>query len=184
MATTTKTAKGNQAAAAPIGDGWDDAPRAGGGSGDGPEWLPHLVSFKEEVIAHKLSTHPDGSHIRPVVVGVLRVQQAYGEPRYFVDETIGDKTIRLAMPQHGMLTSALDCFAIDPAPKVRLAFMGESENSSKGQPAKLYDVRCQPKEAMLLEARKDALYPIHKANKAKRDAADAKEAKEKAAAGE
>lgn len=174
--TTTKKANGNQPSKAPpeVEAEWEGAGQAsGGGESDAPAWLPHLTKFRDDVIARKLEAQPAGSHSAPVLVGALTVQQAFGEPRYFMDAATPEgKPVRMALPLHGALTSALDRIALTPAPKVRLGFLGEAPRARPGQNAAfLYDIRVLPKTALLPEARADALLPIHKANKAKRDAA-------------
>lgn len=177
MTTTTKAANGKGSKAAePIGDGWDDAPKAAGLT-DSPEWLPHLSIYNEEERAEKLSVATDGSHAETVVVGRLIIEQAYGEPRYFVEQEAGKdgkgKSGKIAMPVHAALTTALDHFAVENniGPRVRIAYAGRAKRAKEGQQAAfLYDARCQPANAYLQEPRKDALQPVHAANKEKRDA--------------
>jgi len=174
MTTTSKKATGNQSKSeVAIGDGWDDAPKATSES-EHPAWLPQLASFKEEVIAAKLTQQPEGSTVQPVLIGTLVIAQAFGEPRYFVDTQEGK---RIALPLHGVLTSALDHYRMSPAPLVRLAFMGEANRAKAGQRAAyVYDVRAKPADALLAKERADPLplLPIHRENKAKRDAQNAK----------
>jgi len=174
MTTTRAKDSGKQPANEPIGDGWDDAPKASSGeTSDSPEWCPHFASFKDEVVQAKLSTKAEGSHTRPVVVGALKVMQAFGEPRYFVDETRDGKTVTMAIPNHNALTSTLDKIRISPAPTIRIAFQGEAKNSKPGQRAAyLYDVRVKPSEALLPEARKDACLPAQEKRRAERKARD------------
>lgn len=192
MTTTSKAAKSNQPNTAngankpaPIGDGWDDAPRATSDGQECAEWHPEMSELKEEVIANKLAGKPAGSTATLVLVGTLSIQQAFGEPRYFLDvapsENGGDP-VRYALPLHGVLTAALDHYPMTDkngmAPLVRLAFMGRAPRAKPGQQAAfLYDVRS--KNAVLLPKVREtppALFEIHRANKEARDA-EAAEAK-------
>ncbi len=185
MTTTTKKANGTEKPA--VEKEWEDAGQASSGVGesDAAAWVPHWTKYNAKVVEKKLTTVPAGSHAKEVLIGTLTVQPAFGEARYFVDSVNEDKTItRMALPLHGTLTSALDRLRLDPAPKVRIGFLGEAPRAKQGQNAAfLYDIRVMPKDALLTEARTDpkapALLPIHKANKAKRDAA--KKAAEEAA---
>lgn len=175
MTTTTKSANGKQSPKAePLGDGWDDAPKASTMS-DHPAWMPQLCTFKDDVIAEKLDGQPAGSHADKVLIGTLTVERAFGEPRYHVTDKDGKV---MGLPLHGVLTSALDCVRLTPAPRVRLAYIGEAARARQGErSAFLYDVRVQPKEALLSEPRGDALLPVHKENKEKREAANKEKGK-------
>lgn len=189
MTTTSKAAKSNQPTAsgaangankpAPIGDGWDDAPRATSDGQECAEWHPEMSELKEEVIANKLAGKPAGSTATLVLVGTLTIQQAFGEPRYFVDvapaSSENGESVRYALPLHGVLTAALDHYPMTDkdgkAPLVRLAFMGRAPRAKPGQQAAfLYDVRS--KNAVLLPKEREtppALFEIHRANKIARD---------------
>jgi hypothetical protein len=168
--TASKSAKTVKAAppAEPIGDGWDDAPQVSAGESDAPSWVPHYRMFAAEVIAEKLALLEAGSTSDKAIIGELQVRRAFGEPRYFVLTSAG----LLALPLHGMLTSALDCIDVKQKPAVRLEYSGEAPRSRPGERAAfMYDVRVKPAAALLSEPRAGALLPIHKENKANRDAA-------------
>lgn len=181
MTSTTKQASGKGPGSGNgkgIGDGWDDAPQATSTGSDGPQWCPQWSNFKPEALANKLTTVPEGSHAELVVIGKLAVAQAFGEPRYFVDTDNG----RLAMPNHDVLTGALDKYPIEPAPTVRLAYLGDAARAKPGQRAAImYDVRAKSADGKPLQPmtkpRDGALLPIHHENKRLRDAAKAAAAK-------
>lgn len=176
MTTTTKTANGNRgkdaaASKAPIGDGWDDVPKAGGANDNTPEWCPQLRDLKEEAQEQSLSLKPEGSHCRDVVTGQPVIQEAFGEPRYFL-KTADVPGGLLALPTHGGLTSRLDKYTIGDVAVMRIAVEGKGRARPNQQAPFLYDVRAKGADGKgvhpLTEPRKDALLPIHKANKAKR----------------
>ncbi len=172
------TKKANAPAAPAVEKEWEDSAQAsGGGESDAPAWVPQWSVFHPDEVADKMTTIPPGSSMEKVLIGKLSIHPAFGEPRYFVDCDSGaDKGKRMALPLHGSLTSSLDKIAIEGGPRVRIGYAGKAKKARRGQNAAfLYDIRVQPKEALLAEARKDALLPIHKANKAKRDAAKAAE---------
>jgi len=170
MTTTTKKANGNRSPeekAEPLGDGWDDAAKASAGESDHPAWVPQWSMFKADVIEQKMTTVPEGSTSVGVLVGKLAVLRAFGEPRYFVKR---DDGTTLALPLHGVLTSSLDCIALDPAPTVRLEYKGEAARARPNERAAfVYDVRVKPSSALLPQAREDALLPVHRENKEKRE---------------
>lgn len=182
MTTTSKAENGKRPPSTVTGE-WEDAAVVRGGA-EHACWVPALMvdGFKPEVIAEKLALQPAGSFTDPVITGTLIVEQAYGEPRYFVKwETKGERNGEtIALPNHGAITNALDVVALDPAPRVRIEIKGKAPRGKPGENAPyLYDVRVLPKTAMLSAPRdgKDkshgghpALAPIHKANKARRDA--------------
>lgn len=172
MTTTKKQETGKQGSEA-IGDGWDDVPVASTGNSEAPQWVPHIAQqgFKDDVVAEMLAEQPAGSHARPVIVGELRVLPAFGEPRYFVDEKqVDGKIVSMALPTHGALTAALDKYRLTPVPTVRIKAAGRANRAKRGQQAAfLYEVRAKPADALLKEPRADALLPLHKANKKKRD---------------
>ncbi len=172
MTTTSKKANGNPPAKAePLGDGWDEAPKASAGESDHAEWSPHFAMFSAEVIAEKMASKPEGTTAERTLIGTLRVLKAFGELRYFVETK--DRTV--ALPLHGVLTSSLDFLRLDPAPVVRLEYKGEASRARPGErSAFLYDVRCKPSDALLPDARSDALLPIHRDNKEKREASNKK----------
>lgn len=166
----------------PIGDGWDEAPSAVSTGSDGPVWCPQWAELMPEARQRRLEGKPEGSHSNLVVIGQLKIEKAFGEDRYFVEE----KGILLAMPNHDVLTGAFDKFP-DPtkqAVTVRVAFIGDSVRAKEGQQAaKLYDVRAKGADGKPLvagaKAREGALLPVHHANKAAREAAKAAAAKAK-----
>lgn len=174
MTTTTKAenGKGSKAAATVEAD-WADAGKVGS-EADHPAWCPQWANLKEDALADMMTTVPEGSTAAKVVVGMLQVRQAFGEPRYFIEQSGGGV---LALPLHGALTSMLDKLRLEPAPKIRLEFKGAAKRARAGQRAAfLYDLMVKPADAIMPKPRDadakpfPALLPIHKENKAKRAA--------------
>lgn len=183
--TKEATGKGSKTnGKAPMGDGWDEAPVATSTGSDGPTWCPQWSQFNDEAKAHKLTTVAEGSTADTVIIGKLKIAQAFGEPRYFVET---DKGVTLALPNHDVLTGALDKYNPDDVGVVRLQYLGDSANAKEGQRAAiLYDVRAKDKSGKAItpmtKPREGALLAIHHENKRNRDAAKAAANKAKAAA--
>lgn len=172
------TGKGSTGDANKLGDGWDDAPVATSTGSDGPQWCPQWSQYNDEARKAKLTTVADGSTCETTVIGKLVVAQAFGEPRYFVETG----NMRLALPNHDVLTGALDKYEIDKVGVVRLQYLGDAARAKPGQRAAIiYDVRAKDKDGKamspLAKAREGALLPIHHENKRLRDAAKAAAAK-------